>query len=417
MFQIPDPNELRIRMQLEARDARLLQLLFSSQVSSDEKANFFKSLRIEKESMEFNLMLAHLCHRHGYQGIPSGVEPLIRGAARFYLFKNAALFSSFRPLGQSLNAAGIPMLLLKGAAVKAAYDTASCRCLTDIDFAVPKQLLQDAIKLAKQQDYRVFNETHHSIDMKQPGLHRGSIDIHYRLFKTCHGGCIEDELADGAKQIHAFGVDAWVSSPERLLFQLLENAFFNLCMTSENRRHFKWIYDCGMVLSSAPAFDWARVVKAAEKHHLDGAIRSMLLILTDYFPQHVPKSLFHQPINPTMDRYMAAVLKWGLQGAHRAKLSCEGKKWRSLFLRPSQMATEYRFLQMDGTVSCFREFMFMHCRAKNYSEMISWIFDKLRTWKKGAQLDFASLGAPLPDISILKSRHPNLQSRAQNIHG
>ena len=388
MFTIPDQNELRIRMRLESRDARLLQLLFSSQVSSDEKADFFESLNIEKESMEFNLMLAHLCYRHGYQGISSAIEPRIRGAARFYLFKNATLFSSFSDLGRSLNKADIPILLLKGAALKAAYDASASRCLTDIDFAVPGHLLQNAVKLAERQGYRISNETHHSIDMKQAGLNSGSIDIHYRLFKTCNSRCIEDELREGARQIQAFGVNVWVSSPENLFVQLLENEFFNLCRVSEHRRRFKWIYDCGIVLSSVPVFDWSHVAATAKKYFIYDAIRSMLLIFADHLPQYLPESLFDQHFSEQraqdsneIDPYIAAVFKWRSQQARRTALGFEGKKWKSLSLKPFQMAAEYRFLRMDGTVRNFREFILMHCRAKNSFEVVSWVLDKLRTWK------------------------------------
>ena len=363
-------------MRLEPRDLQLLRLLFARQVTADEKVDFCKSLTIESEPMEFNLMLAHLCHRHGYQGVPAAIQPRIRGAARFYLFKNATLFSSFCAVGRSLNRTGIPMLLLKGAAVKAAYDATANRCLTDIDFAVPKRLLQDAVRLAEEQGYRIFNKSHHSIDMKRSD--DGRIDIHHRLFKSSNSRCIEEELADGAREIEAFGVTAWVSSPENLLTQLLENEFVNLCTTNENRRRFKWIYDCGMVLASTPAFDWSRVAAIAKKYQIYDGIRSMVSILADHFPQWVsdlPLSEGSSEIGP----YVATVWKWRLQRAHREALSSKGKKWRSLFLWPLQMAKEYRFLRMDGTVTNFREFFLTHCRAKNYSEAISWM---VRAWKK-----------------------------------
>ena len=129
-------------------------MLFSTYVSPDEKIAFSKDLDIEKEPMEFNLMLAHLCHRHGVQGIPSAIIPRIRGVARFYLFKNAALFSSFCRLQHILNQAGIPLLLLKGAAIKAIYDPDASRCLADIDFAVPRERLKDTI--AKSPRIRAF---------------------------------------------------------------------------------------------------------------------------------------------------------------------------------------------------------------------------------------------------------------------
>jgi hypothetical protein len=251
---------------------------------------------------------------------------------------------------------------------------------------VPKQHLQDTVKWAEQQGYRIDNQTYHSVDMKQPGPTDGKIDIHYRLFKTSHSRSIEDEWADGAKQIQAFGVNVWVSSPENLFVQLLENELFNLCAMTENRRRFKWIYDCGKVLESTPTFDWSRVAAQAKRYSIHDAIRSMLILLAEHLPQYVPESIFSQHFSkesPERNLYVDAVLKWSAQGARRAQLNGEGKKWKSLFLRPFQMATEYRFLQMEGTVSSFREFILLHSRVKSYSEILPWVFGKLRTWKRG----------------------------------
>ena len=71
-FALTDKQELRSRLQLKYKDEQLLQMLFSTYVSPDEKIAFSKDLDIEKEPMEFNLMLAHLCHRHGVQRLASG---------------------------------------------------------------------------------------------------------------------------------------------------------------------------------------------------------------------------------------------------------------------------------------------------------------------------------------------------------
>ena len=67
---LPEKEELHSRMQLKNKDEQLLRMLFASHIPSDEKVAFFKDLDIEKEPMEFNLMLAHLCYRHGNQDIP-----------------------------------------------------------------------------------------------------------------------------------------------------------------------------------------------------------------------------------------------------------------------------------------------------------------------------------------------------------
>lgn len=388
-LSLPDKEELHSMMQLKQKDKQLLQMMFASHVTPEEKTAFFKDLDIEKEPMEFNLMLAHLCHRHGSQGIPTVIIPRIRGVARFYVFKNAALFSSFEHLGKIFNKAGIPMLLLKGAAIKANYNPNACRCLGDIDFAVPKERLNEAVKIAESQGFQIISDALHSIDMKQSEINgtAGSIDIHHCLFKTSNRRSIEDELADGASSIRFFGAEVWIPSAENLLLQLLENEFHDLCIVRNNRRRFKWIYDSGLVLSSSLQFDWIHLINTAKKYSIYEAIQPMLSLLADYLPLYVPKNM---PVNnfplehPQQIREMEKVvmihLDWCLQGIRRDKLRSCGKKWRSLFLWPSQMTAKYRMFRYNGKVHNPWEFILLHCQAKNFCEVLFWLLAKLRTW-------------------------------------
>ncbi len=388
----PPKDELHSRMQLKQKDQQLLQMMFAVHVTPNDKAVFFKDLNIEKEPMEFNLMLAHLCHRHGSLGVPSTIIPRVRGVARFYLFKNAALFSSFGRLGTILNQANIPMLLLKGSAIKAYYDPYTSRCLVDVDFAVPEERLNETIKIASSQGYYDFSNAFHSVDMKQLETDgtSGRIDIHHCLFKTSYKRSIEEELTDGAKLIQFFGTEVWIPSPENLILHLLENEFFNLCcVPKENRRRFKWIYDCGMVLCSTSQFDWKHVVKNAKKYFIHDAVKPMLSILADYLPQYVPQKIivdnysFQCPKhNSEMEKNVIVNLRWRSEALRRHKLRSEGKKLKSFFLLPFHVIEKYRMLRHHGKVHTIWEFILLHCEAKNFREVISWLLSKLHNWIK-----------------------------------
>ena len=399
---LADKDELRSLMQLKCQDEQLLQMLFASHILPEEKMAFFNDLDIEKEPMEFNLMLAHLCSRHGYQNIPAALMPRIRGVARFYLFKNATLFSSFRRLGKTLNQASIPLMLLKGAAIKANYDLNSSRCLVDIDFAVPKERLHDVVKIAQNQGYHLIQNALHAVNMKQCEIHGagGSIDIHHCLFKTSNKRSFHEELADGAKLIQFFGTEVWVPSSENLLLHLLENEFYNLYSISSHRRHFKWIYDSGLILSSSLQFDWIRLANTARKYGIYAAIQPMLFLLADYLPQYVPKAMLvdHFPLQHSkrmseMEKLVSINLDRRLRCAQREKLSFSGKHWKSLFLWPSFIVAEYRMLRYNGKVNSFFGFMLHHCKAKNFREVIAWFLFKLRTWNYWKKPEVKSYGS------------------------
>jgi hypothetical protein len=312
------------------------------------------------------------------------MQPRIRGSSQFYLFKNGTILSSFSSLGKRLNEAGIPILLLKGAALKAIYDTEASRCLSDVDFAVPKRFLKDAVEIAERQGYQISNRTYHSVDMKQPGVNRGNIDIHYRLFKTCNNCSTEEALLEGSERKHVFGVDVWIASPENLLTQLLENEFFNLWVENKQRRRFKWIYDCGKVLSSTPHFDFSIVATIAKKYSIYDPLCFMLTLLQECLPEYVPHEVlathFPKEENVLRNPYVANVVKWRFSQARRAKWKLQGKKWKALLIWPSQMAAEYRFLKIEGDVLNFREFLFSYCKVNSYREVVLWILNKFRAW-------------------------------------
>ena len=393
-LQFPDKNELHSRMQLKQRDKQLLQMMFAAHVTPGNKSLFFNDLDIEKEPIEFNLMLAHLSHRHGSEGIPSTIVPRIRGVARFYLFKNATLFSSFGRLAPIFHKAGIPLLLLKGAAIKAYYDPHTSRCLEDVDFAVPKERLDETIKIAENQGFYKCGNALHSIDMKQPEINGTgcNIDIHHRLLKTSFRGSMEEELTEGARLIRFFGTEVWIPSPENLLLHILENEFFNLCITSGDRRRFKWIYDCGMVLSSTPQLDWLRLVHTAKKYSIHDAIQPMLSVLADYLPQYVQKNIVINPKTTVQDGQLIKdfdlklFFRSHLQSFRREKLRSEGKKWRYLFLWPSHISAKYRVLNYHGKVDNLWRFILLHSQSENFYGVISWLLTRLlekkRNWNR-----------------------------------
>ena len=242
------------------------------------------------------------------------------------------------------------------------------------------------MKIAESQGFRIINNAFHAVDMRQSEIKGvgGSIDIHHSLFKTSMMRSFEDEMAEGARLIQFFGADVWVPSPENLLLQLLENEYFNLCTLTSQRRHFKWIYDTGLVLSSTLQLDWVRLVDTAKKYGIHPIIQSMLLLLADYLPQYVPKallannfSILHSEPISAMEKIVFMHLDWGLQCIRREKLRSAGKKWRALFLWPSQMAAKYRLLRYNGKVKHLWAFTLHHCDAKNFRGVMAWLFAKL----------------------------------------
>jgi hypothetical protein len=166
-------------------------------------------------------------------------------------------------VGKALNSAGIPVLLFKGAAMKALRPLCP-RPMNDVDFLVPPERFTETVALGKSLGYRdSLQGAKHAVDLLtaegEPAL-----DIHHSIFLNAAGEAdINKNIFARAQKRRVFGVDALLPAHEDLFFIVLVNLIRNLRDKSSVKGLFYALFDCKFLLAK-PGFNWAIVRENAQ---------------------------------------------------------------------------------------------------------------------------------------------------------
>jgi hypothetical protein len=279
---------LRRALRFTWRDELLLELAVGGELEQKKLAQLFDGLDIAHECYRFNLLLALICDRMDFHGVPENFAPRLRGIIRYYHFHNAALLSKFSILGRALNAKGIPILLLKGAAMRAMDDQNRPRAMGDVDFAVPATEHNAVLVEAKRQGFSMTHRARHAVDLRNGQC---QIDVHRTIFHDSQGAAAEEEIWRRASPVHCHGVDALLPAPEDMFLSLVCNEFRNILYSDRDLQYFQWIHDCAFLLQKFPDFDWCLLLATANGVGLVTQLKPMVGILRSMLPALVPEEL------------------------------------------------------------------------------------------------------------------------------
>ena len=109
---------------------------------------------IEKETLNFNFLLAHLFQNNPHIEIPKDIEPRLKGVIRWFQYRNISLLSCLKQLIGELNKKNIPVLLIKGAAMRILEPNKS-RMMADVDCAVGIDDLNETIKISRKLGFKL----------------------------------------------------------------------------------------------------------------------------------------------------------------------------------------------------------------------------------------------------------------------
>ena len=161
---------------LTDNDLKLLGLIFSDNPTQEELDTFLKDYDIEVAGGYKALMLSYFMRMYPELNFSKYETPRLKGLFNFYRFQNMKLMSYFIKIGKIFNEHNIPMLILKGFAMKYLRQDLS-RAMGDIDILVPENKYIEAIKICKKLGYRLDIFVH-SIDIHEPSSDAGIMDIH-----------------------------------------------------------------------------------------------------------------------------------------------------------------------------------------------------------------------------------------------
>jgi len=205
----------------------------------------------------------------------------LKGIWRRTWFQNQLRIEACRPAIEALARAGIPVLLLKGAAMVARWvDDVGTRPMADFDILVPRDRARDAIARlvdagwaphqwrADLFDDADFDSWHGT------ALRRNEfeIDLHWRALRDGSANSSNESLWARSQPARLAGQTIRVPAPED---HLVHACVHGAGWAAGGR--IDWASDAALILRGAgPSFDWSRVVAAAKSQRLMASLEALL---------------------------------------------------------------------------------------------------------------------------------------------
>lgn len=281
-------------------------------------------------------LLPLLASRHLSVGEKSEVGALAKGTYRRAWYHNQLLIAEGCRVASFLGAAGIPVMLLKGAPLALEYyrDTGA-RPMEDIDLAIPLEFAKQAVGLMLAQgwaadatplkgtmspgrikgpgwspgpraigafDSRYFHVRHAHGFRKPNGL---GVDLHWHVFQEdCDPHSDADTWAEARPARH--GPFPFLVPPahEHLLLILAHAARWNPIPS------IRWVADAATLIKTSPELGWEKFVAAAVRRRRTCAAAELLGYLAKRFHAAVPdKALQALSTHPDTQKSRAAYLR------------------------------------------------------------------------------------------------------------
>ena len=225
--------------------------------------------------------------RLGHQDALTG---RLKGTYRLAWAGNHRLFEETRPVLDRFLAAGLRVMVLKGAPLALTYyGNPAVRPMADVDFAVPSGQVEAAAAILADLGYVPWLDLdadarrfRHAVGFRAPG--RKELDLHWHiLLDFCDDGA--DEVFWQTAQPFRF-LDHEILAPDAtrmLLLTIIHGLRWN------EEPPVRWIPDAVMILRSAHAqLDWDWVVAFATGRSITYRLRLGLAYLAETFSAEVP---------------------------------------------------------------------------------------------------------------------------------
>lgn len=264
---------------LTSREKCLLDLSFGGEMTDEAFHTLLDGLDLDSENQNYLLMLSSLGFAKGWERFPPEMVPRLKGVHRYH---QAHISMGLPWLVQQIRALtdeGIPVMLLKGIAMRAYYAPSRPRLMWDYDIAVPQESFDRALKLLLANGNAQGLCTPHSVAVKGS---RDEIDLHRWIFKGFSGKTCG--IWERAKPFHFYGADVFVPEAEDMFFHLLDTQAHNFIRQESLERRMQWLCDCRCVWEAAGGLELDILARYAEAIHAESRVRMTLRIFMQCFP-------------------------------------------------------------------------------------------------------------------------------------
>ena len=244
-------------------------------------------------------LLPLLYQRFRRDGIEDPLMPTLKGVKRHTWYNNRLLFHHGAAAVRILEQAGIEVMLLKGAALVAAYlHDGSMRPMEDLDLLVRHRDARSAVTALRRQGWIMRHAPHRSGQYLDDGLYTAAkgchfvhasgiqIDLHWNLTSRCLGPHADDDFWAASRDCRFEGQDARVLHPaDQLLHVVIHGAPWSTISP------IRWIPDAMVVLRHHPDPGWDRLVAQASARDLSLMVGTALRHLEGHFAGTVPHAV------------------------------------------------------------------------------------------------------------------------------
>lgn len=268
-------------------------------------------------------MLPQLYRNLRAQGAEHPLMPKLRGIYRHAWCENQLRFRDAELLLRTFHEAGIPAMVLKGAALSLLhYKDFGARLMQDVDILVPEDRLRQALDLLGRQHWTAYTWTparftegfkryRHAVAFVS-GSDR-QLDLHWHvLYLACSPG-YDRTFWEGSVPLDFRGAPARALNPaDQLLHICLHGA-----AGADGGGALRTVADSVTVLGSCGTLDWGRVLALADELRVALPLREILRYLKAEFAAPVPdgllESLDAMPVSRTERLFFERLRSPGLQ--------------------------------------------------------------------------------------------------------
>lgn len=283
---------------LTKREKYLMHVLFGGELTRDVMQILTKDFDIDTANQNYILMLSCLGYLHNWDLFPPEIVPRLKGVHRYHQVRNSMGMPWLIRQLHVLDDAGIPVMLIKGVAMRAYYAPGTPRLMWDYDIAVPTQQYKEAVGLLGRDGNTLKEEWEHSSAITSG---KEELDLHCWIFKKNEEN--GSDFWERAVHFDFHGMDVCVPSPEDMLIHQLDTQSRNYFLNEAPERRMKWLYDCRCVVEAAGGLNITSIEVRAGELHVTNQVRMMLRQFCRCFPELIEKKRLDAAFPPSKEYY------------------------------------------------------------------------------------------------------------------
>jgi len=219
-----------------------------------------------------------------------------KGLRRYIWYQNHLIMKGVETLVGSFHKAGIPMLLLKGAAlILRHYQDYGLRPMRDFDLLIPPEKVSEAIILMDSSGWKPLAKNPEELTPEYRSFYNAlifrdssdhEIDLHWYESRMCRGKNDDNEFWKEAIGVKIGDTPLLCLNPTHLLIEVCAHgARWNFVPP------IRWVADAMTILKTSPSIEWNRLVQLTRKRHLTLQIYETFTYLKDKMNAPIPDDL------------------------------------------------------------------------------------------------------------------------------